>query len=62
MSPLPSWVDSDRPSQRMEGLAAVLDRVRAAVVEILDTTSIEVLVHESPSELDENVRTLMYHI
>jgi Rrf2 family protein len=59
LTPLPSWVHSKRAGTA-PGLAGVLLRVRDAVREILDNTSLEVLM-EAPSDR-RTVGNLTYFI
>jgi Rrf2 family protein len=60
LTPLPSWVYADETGTDRRGLAGVLVRVRDAVREILDNTSLEVLI-EAPSD-QKTVGNLTYFI
>jgi Rrf2 family protein len=59
LTPLPSWVAADGAGTT-QGLAGVLIRVRDAVREILDNTSLEVLVEGASDR--ETVGNLTYFI
>ena len=63
LMPIPTWAD-DSAGDSSE-LARVLRRVRDAIRDILESTSIEVLAEaggSDPKRTDEAVEALMYHI
>ena len=63
LMPIPTWAD-DSASDSSD-LARVLRRVRDAIRDILESTSIEVLAEGTaadPKRTDEAVEALMYHI
>ncbi len=63
LMPIPAWAD-DTASDSSE-LARVLRRVRDAIRDILESTSIEVLAEggaANPKRAEEAVEALMYHI
>ena len=63
LMPIPTWAD-DSASDSSE-LARVLRRVRDAIRDILESTSIEVLAEggaPNPQRTDEAVEALMYYI
>ena len=62
LMPIPKWADDNTNSSE---LALVLRRVRDAIRDILENTSIEVLAEngeDSPKRTDEAVEALMYYI
>ena len=63
LMPIPAWAD-DRAEDSSD-LARVLRRVRDAIRDILESTSIEVLAEGGPADpkrTDEAVEALMYYI
>ncbi|MCS6859933.1 MAG: Rrf2 family transcriptional regulator [Abditibacteriales bacterium] len=60
LTPLPSWIYADAGQAESGGLARVLLRVRDAVREILDNTSLEVLIEAPPDQ--RTVGNLTYFI
>jgi hypothetical protein len=63
LMPIPKWADDSSGDQSR--LAEVLRQVRGAIREILENTSIDVLVEggeADPDRTTEAVGTLMYYI
>lgn len=63
LMPIPTWADDS--AQDSSELARVLRRVRDAIRDILESTSIEVLAESTaanPKRTEEAVEALMYHI